>query len=134
MIYLLSHAITEAAGRSPDHEAIRFAGVGLTYAALAERAAQLARFLAENGVARGDRVGIYMNKSLESVIALYGIMLAGAAYVPLDPFAPVARLAFVIRDCGIRCLISRDDKAEQLRQMLDIGPGPGANHRRIGAG
>ncbi len=123
MIYLLPHAITEAASRTPDHEALRFAGAGLTYATLAERAAQLARFLTEGGVARGDRVGIYMNKSLESVIALYGIMLAGAAYVPLDPFAPVARLAFVIRDCGIRCLISRDDKAAALREMLDLAPG-----------
>ena len=54
-------------------------------------------FLKELGVKRGDRVGIFMNKSLESVISLYGIMKAGAAYVPLDPFAPSARLSYVIK-------------------------------------
>lgn len=93
----------------------------MTYGALDERSDRLARLLAESGVTRGDRIAIYTNKSLESVVALYGIMKAGAAYVPLDPFAPVARLAYVLRDCGIRTLITRDDKREQLNQILELG-------------
>jgi acyl-CoA synthetase (AMP-forming)/AMP-acid ligase II len=62
----------------------------LTYAELVAQANSLASVLREQGVGRGDRVGIYMNKGLESAVAMYGIMQAGAAYVPLDPFAPVS--------------------------------------------
>jgi amino acid adenylation domain-containing protein len=54
-----------------------------------------------------------MNKSLDSAVAMYGTMKAGGAYVPLDPFAPAARVALVIRDCGIRHLITTDVKLEQ---------------------
>lgn len=113
MNYLLTHAIDRAARQAPDHEAVRFGGAGLTYAALARRSNGLARTLVGLGVNRGDRVGIYMNKSLESAVAIYGIMKAGAAYVPLDPFAPAARLAMVIRDCGIRHLVTTDMKLDQ---------------------
>jgi amino acid adenylation domain-containing protein len=65
-------------------------------------------------------VGIFMNKGLESAIAIYGIMKAGAAYVPLDPFAPVARVAFVIQDCGIRHLLTKDAKAGQVQEILGL--------------
>jgi amino acid adenylation domain-containing protein len=59
-----------------------------------------------------------MNKGLESAIAIYGIMKAGGAYVPLDPLAPVSRIGYVIKDCGIRHLISKPAKLESLRQLL----------------
>jgi non-ribosomal peptide synthetase component F len=59
-----------------------------------------------------------MNKGLESAIAIYGIMKAGGAYVPLDPFAPVSRIGYVIKDCGIRHLVSKPAKLEALRQLL----------------
>jgi amino acid adenylation domain-containing protein len=118
MLYVLPQAVDNAASQSPDKEAIRYSGKGLTYEELSLRSSKLARVLNEQGVRRGDRVGIFMNKSLEAVVSLYGIMKAGAAYVPLDPFAPPARLSFVIKDCGIRCLISKADKLAALQQIL----------------
>ncbi len=123
MLFQLHHAIQNAAARTPEHEAIRCAGQSLTYAELAERAARLARALQERGVQRGDRVGIYFNKGVDSAVALYGILQAGAAYVPLDPFAPTARLSYVIQNCGIRCLISADAKRDQLQELVaqDVG-------------
>jgi amino acid adenylation domain-containing protein len=111
--YLLSHSVDRGADRQPGHEAIRCAGAGLTYADLARRSNALARILVAHGVRRGDRVGIFMNKSLDSAVAIYGVMKAGGAYVPLDPFAPTSRLAFVIRDCGIRHLVTTDLKLDQ---------------------
>ena len=57
----------------------------LTYEELARRAGRLAAVLIDEGVRPGDRVGIYMNKGLELPVALYGILRAGAAYVPIDP-------------------------------------------------
>jgi amino acid adenylation domain-containing protein len=117
-VFLLPQAVTYAAERSPDHEAIRFQSHALTYEELEHRSNSLARVLIEEGVVRGDRVGIYMHKSLESAIALYGIMKAGAVYVPLDPLAPHARLQHVIRDCDIRCLVTKEAKREPLREIL----------------
>ncbi|MCZ6894829.1 MAG: amino acid adenylation domain-containing protein, partial [Gammaproteobacteria bacterium] len=75
--------------------------------------------LSAQGVRRRDRVGIYMDKALEIPIALYGIMKAGASYVPLDPGAPAERLANVIGDCAIRHVVTADNKLEALRE---VGP------------
>ncbi len=118
MIYLLHQAIENGAERHPDHEAVRFSGQSLSYRELLDRVNSLACVLIEQGVTRGDRVGIYLNKSLESIVAVYGIMKAGAAYVPLDPFAPVPRLSFVVRDCGIRHLVTKDAKIDAVREMM----------------
>ncbi len=123
MVYLLPQAVENGAARYPDKEAVRFSGQSLSYAELLRRASNLAHVLIEHGVNRGDRVGIYMNKSLESVVAVYGIMLAGAAYVPLDPFAPVGRLSYVIRDCGIRWLVTKEAKIDGVQQMVSNGTG-----------
>lgn len=123
MRYLLSHAVTHWAERAPDHEAIRFSGQSMTYAELEAQSNRLARTLRESGLKRGDRVGIYMNKGLESAVAIYGIMKAGGAYVPLDPFAPVGRIGFVIQDCGIRHVITKEAKVNQLEEVLEIATG-----------
>ena len=115
--FLLSHAVTTWAERTPDREAVRFSGKSLTYAELESQTNQLARVLRDQGVRRGDRVGIYMNKGLESAVSIYGIMKSGGAYVPLDPFAPANRIQYVIEDCGIRHLITNELKGDQrLRQ------------------
>ena len=118
MRYLLPLAVTRSAERHPDRQAIRVTGQSLTYAELEGRSNSLARTLHELGLSRGERVGIYMNKGLESAVAIYGIMKAGGAYVPLDPFAPVARIGFVIQDCGIRHLITKETKREQIGEIL----------------
>lgn len=119
--FLLHQALDQAAAERPEHPAVRFGDQQLTYGQLATRSNSLAHTLVAQGVRRGDRVGIYMNKSLEAITAVYGIMKAGAAYVPLDPFAPLARLEYVIRDCQIRVLVSSDMKAHDVQQMLEHG-------------
>jgi amino acid adenylation domain-containing protein len=119
MLYLLHQIIEEAASQGPDHVAVRCAGQELTYAQLLQRVDSLAHALVEAGVRRGDRVGIYMYKSLESVVAVYAIMKAGGAYVPLDPFAPVERLRFVIQNCDIRVLVTAESKRDTLQQIVE---------------
>jgi len=123
MVYLLTQSIGLGAERSPEKDAVRCMGKSLTYTELWRQVNSLARILQERGVSRGDRVGIYMNKSLESAVSLYGIMQAGAAYVPLDPFAPPSRLAFVIRDCGIKHVIAKPEKLTQLIEILEEAEG-----------
>jgi amino acid adenylation domain-containing protein len=117
MRYLLFQSIDSAAESTPHSLAIRYNGNNLTYEELSRRSSSLAWVLAGQGLKRGDRVGIYMNKSAESVVALYGIMKAGGAYVPLDPFAPESRTGYVIRDCGIRHLVTNQSKISSLQQI-----------------
>lgn len=115
--FLLTHALYEYAQTQPEAPAVRFSGQQLSYAQLAAQAAQVARSLQAFGVQRGDRVGIFMNKNIFSAAAIYGILSAGAAYVPLDPFAPLSRIAFVIQDCGIKVLISHENKRAALEEL-----------------
>jgi amino acid adenylation domain-containing protein len=121
MIYLLPHLIREVAAVAPDRVAIRCRGQNLTYGDLEQRSNALANTLIDLGVRKGDRVGILLNKSLECAVAVYGIMTAGAVYVPLDPSAPSARLEFVIRDCGIRHLVSESAKHKTLQALFAGG-------------
>ena len=91
MIYLLTDTIEHWAQQTPDQPAFRYNGSDLSYAQLWRRAGQLAQVLLDQGVQRGDRVGIFMHKCLEMPLAVYAIMRAGAAFVPLDATAPAAR-------------------------------------------
>ncbi|MEL7535892.1 MAG: amino acid adenylation domain-containing protein [Pseudomonadota bacterium] len=120
MRYLLTHLIDNAADRRPGNLAMRCRDEELCYAALAERSNQLAHRLVESGIKRGDRVGILMHKRVECAIAIHGIMKAGAAYVPLDPLAPLERLAFVMRDCGISHLVIEPRKSPMASQLADM--------------
>ncbi len=121
MLYLLHSAIEHAAERAPEHDAVRFAGASLTYGELAVRAGRLASVLRDRGVRRGDRVGILAAKGLHSAVAIHGIMKAGAAYVPLDPMAPIDRLVMIAKDCGIRHLVSEPARSATVHAMIDAG-------------
>ncbi len=120
-VYLLPQLVERAAETRPDGDALRCRGQALTYSQLYERASALANGLVESGMQPGDRVGILLNKGLESAVALYGIMLAGGVYVPLDPFAPSARTEFVIRDCGIRRLVAGPRTTPALEALARAG-------------
>ena len=114
MTALLPRLVSDSAARVPDRPAAVMEGKHLTYAALEAAANRFARSLHAHGVRRGDRVALWLPKSPEAVVALYGIMKAGAAYVPIDPGAPPARMAFIARDCGVTGLVTRSDRALQL--------------------
>ncbi|MFZ5638011.1 MAG: non-ribosomal peptide synthetase [Pseudomonadota bacterium] len=94
------------ASRTPDAIALIEPGRTLTYAETARRAHGIAHALRASGVARGDRVALLADRSADAVIALYGILFAGAAYVPLDPGHPDERLAFLLEDAGARILLA----------------------------
>ena len=89
-------------------EAFRFRGEGLSYADLHRQSRAMAQCLVRNGVQKGDRVAIAMTKGLEMPVAIFGIWMAGAAFVPLDPSAPIDRLTWIIEDCAINVVVSAD--------------------------
>lgn len=117
-MYLLNHLLENAANKYPGKAAVICRDEKITYQELEEISNALAETLLEHGVGRGDRVGIYMNKSIASVISIHGILKAGAVYVPLDPNAPAGRLAYIIQNCGIRCLLTSTKKSGNINEMF----------------
>lgn len=119
--YLLHHLLTQSAARFPNKEAVRYDGQALTYAELDDLSNRLAYTLQEAGVRRGHRVGIYLHKSPASVISIFAILKAGGVYVPLDPNAPAARLAYIIDNCDINVMITAPDKRDAVAAILQEG-------------
>jgi amino acid adenylation domain-containing protein len=115
---LLTELLAESAARFPDRDAVVDGGRRLTYAELDAASSRVANALAARGVRRGDRVALDLHKALESVVALYGAMKAGAAYVPVDSFAPPRRQAFILRNCGVRALVTASDMIETLGEAF----------------
>jgi len=105
---LVLDRIARAAALRPDAVALVQGGEHLTYEALLRRAARLAGALERTGVAAGDRVGIFMRREEPWIVAILGVLSAGAAYVPLEPDLPPERLAFLIRDSGVRLIVVAD--------------------------
>jgi amino acid adenylation domain-containing protein len=116
MAYILQQLLQKSAARHPEKLAVWARGRSITYRELEERSNQLAHLLHQRGIRKGDRVGLYFPKCVESVIAMLGIVKAGGVYVPLDPQAPVERVGYIIGNCGIRGLITRADKRKGLDQ------------------
>ena len=109
------HGLIEAQVRqTPDAAAVTFEGHRLTYRQLDSRANQLANALRGHGVGIETLVGICVERSLEMVVGLLGILKAGAAYVPLDPDYPSERLAYMLADAKAPVLLTQ----ERLRTKL----------------
>lgn len=78
-----------------------------SYAQLNQRANQCARYIYSLGVRPGNIVGVYLDRSLEMIVALLGVLKAGAAYLPLDPVYPIGRMQRMLRDGDVNLLITR---------------------------
>ena len=118
---VLPSLVWRAAAAGPETVAVVDGDAELSYAELALQAGQLAQLLRACGAGPGQRVGVQLDKSTESVVAIYAVLASGAAYVPLDPDAPTARSALVLRDCGVRLLVSDPAKAPEWPGLLDAG-------------
>src|SRR5664280_917918 len=103
---MLTDAFCAWAKRNPQAKALGYDGLELDYATLLQQSYAVARLLASKGMGPGDRVALIMPKSNQAIVALLGILLAGAAYVPLDPRSPPARLSNTLADCNPAALIT----------------------------
>jgi len=109
------HALIEAqAERSPGATALVFGDESLSYEDLGRETGRLARHLAASGVGCGSVVGLYLERSLEAVVAMLAVLKAGGAYLPLDPSYPPERLAFMAEDAGAALLVTRGGRGEEL--------------------
>jgi amino acid adenylation domain-containing protein len=100
--------------RTPQAVAVVYEGQSLTYAALNERANQLAWYLREQGVGPDQLVGLCAERSLEMVVGVLGILKAGGAYVPLEPSYPTERLAYMIQDAAPQVVLTTEGLGARL--------------------
>ena len=101
---MLDDLLIESAARYPDRTAIVDGAKSISYRELDESSARLAIDLVAQGAGPGNRVGLYLDKSLHAIVAMWGVLRAGAAYVPLDVASPVKRVARIVENgnlCGI---------------------------------
>ena len=109
------HEIFEAQTRcTPDAVALEYEGQRLTYRELNDRANQIARYLARHGVGPEVMVGICVERSLETVVGILGILKAGGVYVPLDPDYPASRLSFMLEDTAAPVLLTQAKLRDRL--------------------
>src|SRR5437870_4398163 len=98
----------EQVEKTPERVAVVYEGESLSYRELNRRANQLARRLQGWGVGPEQLVGLCMKRSLEMVVGLMGVLKAGGAYVPLEPDYPRERLEFMLKDTGVRVVLSEE--------------------------
>ncbi|HEU5378364.1 MAG TPA: amino acid adenylation domain-containing protein, partial [Ktedonobacteraceae bacterium] len=99
----------KVASSLPDAIAVVHEENALTYAELDQRSTHLARYLLQQGLSSESLVGLYVERSIDMVVGMLGILKAGCAYVPLDPTYPAERLAFLLRDATISVLLTQED-------------------------
>ena len=119
--------IEEQVRRTSEATALVFEGKTMSYGELNRRANQLAHRLRQLGVAPDTLVAVCLERSFEMVVALLGILKVGGAYVPIDPYYPPERQAYMIRDCQAPVILTQAKLAGQLGGfgasllMLDTG-------------
>ena len=100
--------------RTPEAVALSFEGRSMTYHELEEAANRLAHLLADQGAGPGACVGLLMSRSAQAVVAILAVLKTGAAYVPIDPGLPAARIGFMLADAAPIAAITTTELAERL--------------------
>lgn len=113
----------EQAERIPDAIAVAIEDQQLSYGELNRRANQLAHYLTKLGVRRNTPVGISMDRSIDMMVGLLGILKAGSAYLPLDPNDPAKRLAFMLNDGDAGVLVTQEHLIEKKRSLTQDSDG-----------
>lgn len=113
----LHYFFEEQVRKTPHASALYFKGDTITYDTLNKRANQIAHFLLAQGVQPEERIGLILEKSFEMVEAIFGILKAGAAYVPIDPLSPAERLDYLSNDIGARFILTQSRFIDQIKHL-----------------
>lgn len=115
----LHYLVAAQAARTPDALAVVFENQSLTYRELDARANCLAQYLQRHGVTPDTRVGICIERSLNLLVAVLGVLKAGGAYLPLEPNTPPARLRFMLNEANAKLLITSWQITTSSERALD---------------
>ncbi len=115
MVYKL---FEEQVDKSPNDTAVVYKGEKLSYMDLDKWTNKIARYLTSNGIKKNDLVGIFMNRSLEMVASIHGIMKSGAAYVPIDPEYPLERINYMMVNGNLSYILTQLDLSSQIKDAI----------------
>ncbi len=116
--FLLHDLVRNAAQRQPDAVALSLGTARRSYADLAHDISAVASGLIELGLARSERVAVWLDKRFETVSALFGSAAAGGVFVPINPVLKPQQVAHILRDCNVRVLITSGERAHSLGGSL----------------
>lgn len=115
---LVHKLIFKSADRSPDTEALVYQGDRFDYATLTGEIESAANAMLALGLDRGERVAVYLEKRTETVAALFGATAAGGVFVPVNPILKPEQVAYILRDCNVRILVTSADRLKLLVTVL----------------
>jgi acyl-CoA ligase (AMP-forming) (exosortase A-associated) len=116
---LVHHLLLHTAIRSPDAEALVYQGQRLSYRDLAAQVSGCGQGLLTQGLKRADRVAVYLEKRIETVVGLFGAVSAGGVFVPVNPLLKPEQVAYILADCNVKVLITSADRLKLLIPALE---------------
>jgi acyl-CoA ligase (AMP-forming) (exosortase A-associated) len=119
---LLHELVRAAAARAPTAGALTDGGSTIDYSGLQQRVAACASGLHRLHLQRGERVGIYLEKRFETVVASFGAPATGGVFVPLNPLLKAEQAGFILQDCDVRVLVTSADRLALLAPQLVLCP------------
>jgi acyl-CoA ligase (AMP-forming) (exosortase A-associated) len=122
MLALLDQLITKSALRTPNAAALKANRRTLSYGQLASDVSRFANGILALGIGRAERVGIYLDKRPEAVVASFGASAAGAVFVPINPLLKAEQVAYILRDCNVRVLVTSAERLTLLEGVLASCP------------
>jgi acyl-CoA ligase (AMP-forming) (exosortase A-associated) len=122
MTALLHELLLASAARRPDAPALKHRNSIKSYQQLTELTTGFARSLAGHGLARQERVAVYLSKRVETVATIFGTTLAGGVFVPVNPLLKPAQVGHILRDCAVRVLVTTAQRLAELADELGRCP------------
>src|SRR5687767_7479870 len=112
------HLVSEAAARHPDAPALTYKDSTLRYDELWREIGRFAGGLTGLGLRRSDRVAVYLDKRIETVVAMFGTSAAGGVFVPINPLLRPRQVGHIVGDCAVRLLVTSPERLDALRAEL----------------
>ncbi|HKW36653.1 MAG TPA: acyl-CoA ligase (AMP-forming), exosortase A system-associated [Burkholderiales bacterium] len=122
MSELIHDLLLGSAARTPRLEALTYQGKRLDYETAAVRVRECAAGLLNLGLGRSERVAVYLEKRFETVIAVFGAAAAGGVFVPVNPLLKPDQVAYILKDCDVRILITSAERLKVLAPTLHQCP------------
>jgi acyl-CoA ligase (AMP-forming) (exosortase A-associated) len=119
---LIHELLLRSAEKSPHHEALSYQGICLNYDALASQVSRCAAGYLQAGLGRSERVAVYLEKRSEAVVAMFGAAAAGGVFVPINPLLKPDQIAYILRDCNVRILVTSRERLALLAAELSNCP------------
>jgi len=116
---LLHQLIVNSARKYPQNIALRFKDNTLDYESLTKEISTIGHGFLNSGISVGDRIAIYLPKRFETVISFFAASYAGVVFVPINPLLKPAQVAYILKDCNVRILISSDDRLKKIKDTLE---------------